>query len=210
MLFKQLKLYSAQFLVVSDQTQQHLFYCNWKHQIILYCLFIAIICPGHLSGLHPETSSARCCVPCKKCWVSLDLVSETESPQWPEELGQNSNFVSLSTSQLLSQFTQGLIATALVKSGFPRAVLRIEAGTQKSTLLRREGTTCCEDAKMPFYPPVINTHTFLTEFVADIINPETVCANPHGRCLEGHTKNHFLLWEAAITLSVLSTAKCLI
>lgn len=53
--------------------------------------------------------------------------------------------------------------------------------------------------------PSCKTHTYLCHQSRD-----SVCVNPHRRCLEGHTKHHFLLWIAAIILSVLSTAKCLI
>lgn len=67
--------------------------------------------------------------------VCPQILSVKQSPQCPEELGQNLNLVSLSTSQLLSWFTRAPMAIALVKSGFLSAVLRTGGGTQKSTLL---------------------------------------------------------------------------
>lgn len=167
-------MFSSQFLVISDQTPQHLFYYNQNHKILLYYLFNVIVCPGHLIGIHPETISARFW----GLWVSPDI-SETESPQCPKELGQNSNFVSLSTSQILSCFTQAPLAIILVKSGFLRAVLRTATGAQKSTYFLEGGNNLPWKCKDALYPPVINAHTFLTDFVTGVINPETLSVLIH-------------------------------
>lgn len=60
--------------------------------------------------------------------------------------------------------------------------------------------------------PSSNKHTYFSHWACAWYHQsrDCVCANPHGRCLEGHTKHCFLLWRAAIILNVLSTAKCLI
>lgn len=71
------------------------------------------------------------------------------------------------------------MAVVLVKSGFPRAVLRIGPGTQKSAFFLEEGKNLQWRCKDALYPPVINPYTFLTEFVTGIINPETLSVPIH-------------------------------
>lgn len=66
------------------------------------------------------------------------------------------------------------MAVALVKSGFLRAVLSIGAGTQKSTFFLKGRNNLPWRCKDVLYSPVINTHTFLPEFLADTINPKTL------------------------------------